>query len=58
MRRLSSGAIGCALGALALFIALGGPTYAANLINGKSIKKGTIEADRLTAKARTSLRGH
>ena len=56
-RRPSSGQIGCVLGAIALFIALGGPSYAAKLINGHSIKKGTIEADRLSAKARKSLRG-
>jgi hypothetical protein len=53
-----SGAMVVALAAL--FVSLGGLGYAkqiANLIDGHQIKKGSIEADRLSKKARSSLRG-
>jgi hypothetical protein len=45
---------------LALFLSLGGLGYAGqivNLLDGHQIKKGTIEADRLSNKARAALRG-
>ena len=41
----------------AVFIALGGTSYAAYTISGTNIKKGSIPADRLTKKAVVSLRG-
>jgi Collagen triple helix repeat (20 copies) len=53
-----SGAMLVAL--LALFLSLGGLGYAGqvvNLLDGHQIKKGTIEADRLSNKARAALRG-
>jgi hypothetical protein len=53
-----SGAMVVAL--VALFVSLGGLGYAkqiVHLIDGSQIKKGTIEADRLTKKARSTLRG-
>src|ERR1700722_20037255 len=53
-----SGAMLVAL--LALFLSLGGLGYAGqvvNLIDGHQIKKGTIEADRLSKKARATLKG-
>jgi Collagen triple helix repeat (20 copies) len=53
-----SGAMLVAL--LALFLSLGGLSYAGqivNLLDGHQIKKGTIEADRLSTKARAALRG-
>jgi len=45
---------------LALFLSRGGMSYAGQivtLLDGHQIKKGTIEADRLSKKARASLRG-
>src|SRR5437763_695665 len=53
-----SGAMVVAL--VALFISLGGLGYArqiVHLIDGHQIKKGSIEADRLSKKARSALRG-
>lgn len=54
-----------ALGVIALFVALGGPAYAAGLINGSSIKAGSITASKIAdgsvsvanvaKKARTAL---
>ncbi len=52
-----SGAMSVAL--LALFFALGGPGYARqviHLLDGHQIKKGSIEADRLSKKAQAALR--
>jgi hypothetical protein len=48
-------------GCLALFLALGGAGYAkrlVQLIDGSTIKKGTIQADRLSRTAQAILRGH
>src|ERR1700729_3373570 len=53
-----SGAMLVAL--LALFLSLGGLGYAGqvvNLIDGHQIKKGSIEADRLSKQARGTLKG-
>lgn len=48
---------------LALFVALGGTSYAAltlpaNSVSTKQIKKGAVTLNRLSAGARTSLKGH
>ena len=62
--RISTAAL--VVAALALFVALGGPAYAAKLIDGKAIKAGSITAKQLAngsvtlakidKKARTSLK--
>jgi hypothetical protein len=57
---LSRETIGMIAGSLALFIALGGVGYAnkvIHLIDGSTIKKGSIPADRLTQRARVALKG-
>lgn len=49
------------VGLVALFFALGGVGYAkkvVHLIDGSTIKKGTIQVDRLTRKARAALKGN
>lgn len=55
-RRLPSrSTVGVVLGGLALFVALGGPSYAASLLDGHQIKKHSIPSDRLTDKALQKL---
>ncbi|HVQ58253.1 MAG TPA: hypothetical protein VMS60_05020 [Solirubrobacterales bacterium] len=44
-----------AIALIALFIALGGTVYAAAKINGRTIRKGSIPADRLKADSLTGL---
>jgi hypothetical protein len=46
-----------AISVIALFAALGGVGWAAGLINGKTIKPGSIPLNRLTKSARNSLTG-
>jgi hypothetical protein len=55
---MTSNRISLALSSLALVVALtGAGAIAASAINGASIKRGTIPADRLTANARATLKG-
>lgn len=57
-RRMTTHRISLALSATALVVALtGAGAIAASQINGASIKRGTIPADRLTANARATLKG-
>ena len=52
--------VALAISLIALFVALGGPSYARKIvssIDGHSITKGTIEADRLSKNARKALTG-
>jgi hypothetical protein len=59
--RPSRATVGMVTGCLALFLALGGAGYAkrlVQLIDGSTIKKGTIQADRLSRTAQAILRGH
>lgn len=49
------------VGLIALFFALGGVGYAkkvVHLINGSTIKKGSIQVDRLSSRARAALKGN
>jgi hypothetical protein len=55
-RRLPSrSTVAVVLGGLALFVALGGPSYATSLLDGHQIKKHSIPSDRLTEKALQKL---
>lgn len=55
---MTSNRISLALSSAALVVALtGAGAIAASQINGASIKRGTIPADRLTANARAALKG-
>jgi hypothetical protein len=63
MRGLSGRAPSPAMvvGLIALFFALGGVGYAkkvVHLINGSTIKKGSIQLDRLSSRARAALKGN
>jgi len=54
------GSAAVVIAVIALFVSLGGPGYAENIvtsIDGHAIKPGTIEADRLSKKARLALIG-
>jgi hypothetical protein len=59
--RPSLGAISAVTGCLALFFAVGGVGYAkqiVHLVDGSTIKKGTIQADRLSSTAQRALKGN
>jgi hypothetical protein len=54
------GSAAVVIAVIALFVSLGGPGYAKNIvasIDGHAIKPGTIEADRLSKNARLALTG-
>jgi hypothetical protein len=56
----SKATIAMITGGLALFVAVGGTGYAktiVHLIDGRSIKKGSIQLDRLSRQTRASLKG-
>jgi len=42
LRRLSAGHLAVVIASAALFVALDGPTHAANLVSGKDIKNGSV----------------